>query len=435
VLVVDLDLHDGDGTRLLFAEDPTVHTYSLHNRHWDATEAVAATAIELGAGVDDARFLAVLRETLPPVFAEHRPALVFYLAGSDPAADDALGDWRLSPAAMLARDQLVTGLARPAAGELPLVVLLAGGYGLGAWRYTYRYLAWLMGAGDPPPEPPADEEVLVARYGALSRLLDPAELTGAAEESDGWGLTAEDLMGSLAGGPADVRLLGFYTRHGIELALEQAGVLDRLRDLGYEQPAVDLDLAPGRHTLRVFGDRRKQQLLVEVRLRRDRRTLPGFELLAVDWMLLQHPRGRFTAQRPALPGQRHPGLGMLRDAIALLVQVCVRLGLDGLTFTPSHYHLVQQSTRHLRMLDPADAALFEALQEALAGVPLHEASRLVEEGAVVEAATGAPFRWRGMPMLLALSEPLQRRWEQEGWEERRREARERLGFRVRSAAR
>ena len=408
-----------------------MYTFSLHNRHWDAPEALAATALELGTGVGDEPFLELLGETLPPVFAAHRPALVFYVAGCDPAADDALGDWRLSPAAMLARDRLVAALARPPGRELPLAVVLGGGYGNGAWRYTYRYLAWLLAAGDPPPEPPSDDDVLVARYAALARLLDPAELTGAAASEDSWGLTAEDLMGSLAVGPADALFLGFYTRHGLELALEQAGVLDRLRDLGYEQPTVELDLTPGRHTLRVFGDRHRQQLVIEVRLHRDRHTLPGFELLAVDWMLLQHPRGRFTAQRPALPGQRHPGLGMLKDAIALLVQVCVRLGLDGLTFTPSHYHLVQQSTRHLRMLDPADAARFEALQEALAAVPLHEASRLVEEEGVVDESTGQPYRWHGMPMLLALSEGLRQRWETDRWEERRSEERARLRFRLR----
>jgi acetoin utilization deacetylase AcuC-like enzyme len=436
VLVVDLDLHDGDGTRSLFAEDPTVYTYSLHNRHWASPDAVANTAIELGSGVDDARLLAVLRETLPAVVAEHRPRLVFYLAGCDPAADDPLGDWRMSPAGMLARDQMVTRLVRPPRAALPLVVLLAGGYGYCAWRYTYRYLAWLLGGGDPPHEPPGDDTVLVARYRALARLLDPAELTGAqGAVTDDWGLSAEELMGSLGAAPSDPRFLGYYTAHGLELALEQVGIFERLRDLGYEQPDLELDLTPGRHTLRVFGDRRRQELLIEVRLHRDRQTLPGFELLALDWLLLQHPRGRFTAQRPALPGQRYPGLGMLQDAVALLVQVCHRLGLDGLIFTPSHYHLVQQSTRYTRMVDPADAAAFEALEEALAGVPLGEASRLVEEGRVVDSRTGAPFVWQGMPMLLALSAGLRERFEDGAWERRRAEARARLSLRLAPAPR
>ena len=52
VLVVDLDLHDGNGTRRIFADDPTVHTFSIHNDHWGDTEAVASTSIALGPGVE-----------------------------------------------------------------------------------------------------------------------------------------------------------------------------------------------------------------------------------------------------------------------------------------------------------------------------------------------------------------------------------------------
>ena len=94
-----LDLHDGNGTRRIFADDPTVHTFSIHNDHWGETEAVASTSIALGGDVEDALFLGTLRGALPPVFEAVKPGLVVYLAGTDPAADDPLGNWRLSRAA------------------------------------------------------------------------------------------------------------------------------------------------------------------------------------------------------------------------------------------------------------------------------------------------------------------------------------------------
>jgi len=428
VLVVDLDLHDGDGTRSLFAADPSVYTYSLHNRHWDEPAAVGNTAIELGSGVDDATLLAKLRETLPPVLAAHQPELVFYLAGSDPAAGDALGDWQLSADGMLARDRFVIELLRGAdsgAGGRrdapPIVVTLAGGYGDRAWRYTARFLAWLA-LGDarsvePPPgylEPPPDDEVLVARYRSIARLLSPAELSG--EEpvagDDSWGLTQEDLLGSLEESPADTRLLGYYTPHGVELVLESSGIFDRLRDLGYEQPALDFDLSRfdpnqmGGHLVRIWGGRDRRELLAEIRMRRDRQVFPGFELLAIEWLLLQNPRAAFTAERPPLPGQRHPGLGMLRDVIALLVQVCHRLHLDGITYTPSHFHLASQSTKYLRFREPSDAALFDSLKNAVAGLPLAEQARRVDAGEAVDPYTGDPLRWRPMPMVLVVSSRL-----------------------------
>ena len=434
VLVVDLDLHDGDGTRSLFATDPEVYTYSLHNRHWDEPAAVGNTAIELGSGVDDARFLAKLGETLPPVCASHRPELVFYLAGCDPAADDALGDWRLSAEGMLGRDRFVVELVRDLGGDgAPLVVTLAGGYGLHAWRYTTRFLAWLAG-GERRTEPPPDDEVLLARYRAIAHLLSPAELSGeAAGASDDWGLTEEDLFGSLQESGRDTRLLGFYTAHGLELVLESSGIFDRLRDLGYADPALELDLADASgHLLRVWGGRDRRELLGEVRMRRDRQSVPGSELLAVEWLLLQNPRARFSAERPALPGQRHPGLGMLRDVIALLVQVCHRLHLDGLTYTPSHFHLASQSTKYLRFRDPHDAATFDAVKEALAGLPLVEASRRVDAGEVVDRRSGEPFRWQPMPMMLVVSDRLAAWLDEQRYEEKRAAARRQLVYELAS---
>ena len=163
VLVVDLDLHDGDGTRSLFATDPDVHTYSLHNRHWDEPAAVGRTAIELGSGVDDATLLATLRETLPPVLAAHLPELVFYLAGCDPAADDALGDWKLSAEGMLARDRFVVELLRGRAAAEAVPVAAVRARGGGARRRLRRprlalhrrFLAWLAAGDAAAPTPPA----------------------------------------------------------------------------------------------------------------------------------------------------------------------------------------------------------------------------------------------------------------------------------------
>jgi acetoin utilization deacetylase AcuC-like enzyme len=432
ILVVDLDVHDGDGTRAIFAADPTVYTFSIHNRHWDEPTAVASTAIELGSEVGDDTYLQTLRETLPPVVSEHRPGLVFYLAGCDPAADDKLGDWKVTAAGMLARDRFVHQTVRERAPwrQTPLVVLLAGGYGEHAWRYTARFVGWLTRRSRRPAALPSDDEVLLARYRAVSRLFSPAELTGTTDDDD-WGLTAEDVFGVLDRDAQDPRFLGYYSQHGVELVLEKSGVLDRLRDLGYRRPRLELELtgSSGGHTLRVWGGAGRRELLVEARLRRDRQALEGFELLAVDWLLLQHPRGRFTPARPALPGQSHPGLGLLRDAVALLVQVCHRLHLDGLTFTPGHYHLAAQSNRYLRFLHPEDAATFDAVADAVAGLPLAAATRAVEEGRVVDAKSRAPLRWRPMPMVLVVSEALMQRFEA-GYEQRRAEARAGLAFRL-----
>src|SRR6185295_6142012 len=90
-----------------------------------------------------------------------------------------------------------------------------------------------------------------------------------------------------------------------------------------------------------------------------------------------------------LPGQNHPGLGILREIIALLVLACDRLQLDGLVVVPSHYHVTVKSRKALRFLRPADEGLFRALQQALADLPLAAATEALAAVRVVSRSDGA----------------------------------------------
>jgi acetoin utilization deacetylase AcuC-like enzyme len=435
VLVVDLDLHDGDGTRAVFAADQTVHTFSIHNASSGTDpDAVASTSVELGSGIGDDVYLRVLREHLPPVVAAVRPRLVVYVAGSDLAAGDSIGDGELSEAAIFERDRFVTGLVRGAEGDVPLVVVLGGGYGRAAWRYSARYLAWLL--AERAIEPPATEEVTLRRYRRIASLFRPAELTGdpATTEATDWGLSEDDVLGVLGSDAARRRFLGYYSPHGVELALERTGLFERLRRLGFSHPHVDFDLDhPAGETVRIFGDAAERELVIELRARRDGRTLAGFEMLRIEWLLLQNPHATFTAERPPLPGQRHPGLGMLDDVTALLVLICDRLGLDGLLFVPAHYHLAIQGRRVLRFLEPRDEARFAAMTEALGGLPVAEATRAVDDGRLIDATTGEPFELPAMPQVLPVSEKLRRHLEDPRREQRVEAERARHHYELRPA--
>ena len=410
ILVVDLDLHDGDGTRSIFADDPTVHTYSVHNQNWDDRPAVETTVLPLGPGIDDAHYLATLSSTLPALFDRFRPELVIYLCGADPAADDALGDWRVSAAGMLERDQLVTGLARHR--HLPLVVTLAGGYGDSAWRYLARYLSWLLSGR--VLEPPTTEDLIIDRFRDLVQSFSVGELRGSADEEPL--LTEADLGGGHGLASPETRLLGFYSLSGIELALERLGHMARLREIGFENPEVEFDFSASGQTLRIFGSRGRRELVLEMRLRRDRRTIPGEELLAIDWLLLQNPRARFTPARPALPGQNFPGLGMLRETIAATMLICDRLQLSGILVTPSHFHAVQQAHGQLRFLDPQREGLFRSFRKALEDLALGEATRAASAGRLRNTSTGETVRWPPSPMILPVKATLRQRLESPEYE-------------------
>lgn len=443
ILVIDLDLHDGDGTREIFAADPTVHTLSIHNRTNPEAGpgAIEATVVELGGEVGDDAYLEAVRAYVPPVLERFRPDLVFYLAGCDPAADDEIGDWKISAAGLLARDQLVTSCVR-GPGEsgggraLPLVILLSGGYGPNAWRYSARFLSGLLNRGT-VLEPPTTEEALLMRYRSLARGYGERELTGEApappRDVDDWGLTEEDIGAALGGPRRPHRLLGYYSLQGLELALERTGFLDRLRAKGFDRPTLSMELDnPAGDTLRIFASPSRRELLIELRLRIDRRVAPGLALLCVEWLLLQNPRAQFTDERPRLPGQEHPGLGMLQETIALLILACDRLQLDGLVFVPAHFHTASQGRRELRFLEPADEARFRALERALDGLPLPAASRALAEGRIADARTGEPVPWQPAPMVLPVSEALRQRVLGEEYERQAAEAAARYDLVLRS---
>jgi acetoin utilization deacetylase AcuC-like enzyme len=408
VLVLDLDLHHGNGTRAAFAEDHTVHTFSIHNADWDARPAVASTDIALGSAVDDEAYLAALRQALPPLLSSLRPGLVIYLAGTDPAADDALGDWKITAAGMLARDRLVVEQLRSLPGpRVPLAILLAGGYGHHAWRYTARFLSWL--ACGRPLEPPSDAEMLVRRFRPLAAQLTEDALTGRTTGEGEWSLGEEDLLGLAPGSPHETRILGHYSKTGFELLLERVGIMGRLHALGYRSPVLDLVAGSGLgQTVRLFGDPTRHDLLMELRVRRDRRLVPDCEVLLIEWLRLQNPRAAFGETRGALPGQEHPGLGILGLVAGLLVLVCEHLGLDGVAHVPAHYHVAAVGHHHLRFLDAVAQARFDALHDGLAGLTLAEANRAIAEGRVRDATTGEAVQWEPAPLVMPVSERLRR---------------------------
>ena len=125
-LVLDCDVHQGDGTAHIFADDPTVATVSIHaERNYPVRKAASTLDIGLPDGVEDAAYLRVLDEVLEQALA--LPAdIVFYNAGVDPHRDDRLGRLALSDEGLLERDRRVIAAVREAG--LPLAGVLGGGY-------------------------------------------------------------------------------------------------------------------------------------------------------------------------------------------------------------------------------------------------------------------------------------------------------------------
>jgi acetoin utilization deacetylase AcuC-like enzyme len=126
--IVDLDVHQGNGTAALFAGDPTVFTFSMHGRtNYPRQKETSTLDLELEDGTGDAAYLELLDRRLEPALDRHRADFVLYQAGVDAHEHDRLGRLRLTHAGLAARDARV--FAACEARGLPLAVTLGGGYG------------------------------------------------------------------------------------------------------------------------------------------------------------------------------------------------------------------------------------------------------------------------------------------------------------------
>jgi len=156
VAVIDLDVHQGNGTAAIFADDPSVFTLSLHGaKNFPFRKVASDLDVDLPDGCDDAAYLAALDAALDALWTQHEvrhgalPGLIYYQAGADVLAADRLGRLDLTPDGVAERDRRVFAAARERG--IPLVLTMGGGYAdpieatVAVQLQTVReaYAAWL----------------------------------------------------------------------------------------------------------------------------------------------------------------------------------------------------------------------------------------------------------------------------------------------------
>jgi acetoin utilization deacetylase AcuC-like enzyme len=388
VVVLDLDAHPPDGLASTLGGQERVFVGSLSGSDWGPLPGVDETV--LPEGCDDDRYLSALDGLLART---PEPDLAFVLAGGDVLAGDRMGRLGLTLRGARRRDLAV---ARWLAG-VPQVWLPAGGYSRQAWR-VLAGTGMAVAAHSLRPIPP-DYDPLLARFAGISARLTPADLGGAGDF-----ITADEIEDALGLGTGRRRgrlLLDFYTASGMELALDRYGVFQQLTRLGYHGFRVSFDQSGPGDRVRLTGQADGQEhVLVEAILERAR--CLGVPVLYVHWLSLRHPRAHFSERRPRLPGQDVPGLGLAREAGTMLARMAVRLGLAGVVFRPSHYHLAYSARYGFTFVDPERQGRFEAMVRDLGHLPLLEATSAVSDGRVL--MNGQPYAWEADEMVFWLGE-------------------------------
>ena len=127
VIILDCDVHQGNGTAAIAAQDPSIYTFSIHGeKNFPFRKIAGDLDIGLPNNTDDEAYLSVLETALSRILAAGSFDMAIYIAGADPYEGDKLGKLALSKAGLLARDQMVLDHCRVAG--LPLAVTMGGGY-------------------------------------------------------------------------------------------------------------------------------------------------------------------------------------------------------------------------------------------------------------------------------------------------------------------
>jgi acetoin utilization deacetylase AcuC-like enzyme len=388
VVMLDLDAHPPDGTAECLAADSKAWIGSLSGSDWGP---LAGNALEvlLPQGTGDTAYLAALESLIEKM---PRPELAFVIAGGDVLAGDRLGLLGMSVRGARKRDLRVAALL----DGVPSVWLPGGGYGSSAWRVLAGTGVALAFGSRRPISSRIDP--LHQRFVSIAAVLRNEELH---EEEL---ISADDLAQLFGhGGSRERRLLGFYTREGIEYALHRYGLLKHLERLGYQRPRVELDSVGSGDRVRLFGVAEgEEHVLVELVV--ERRPFAERTVLFLNWLSLRHPRARFSALRPQLPGQDVPGLGVAREVLEMVALMARRLVLDGVALRPSWFHTAYASRHHARFLDPRRQGRFEAMVRDLKHLSLLEATKAVAEGRA--RLNGQPYTWEAEDMVQWLRDDL-----------------------------
>jgi hypothetical protein len=239
-------------------------------------------------------------------------------------------------------------------------------------------------------------------------------------ELDSFDLSEDDFFNVNIGNRGENLFLGYYSINGLEIILKKYKITQRLNDLGFKNLKINLDTSDSfKHKIiieNICED--KTETLIELVVRCDfveidmpfDTPLNGkkFNCLIIEWLKMQNPRKSFSEDRPQLPGQEYPGLGIGSLALELLIMASKRLGLKGIINIPDHFHNAFFYSKIFYYENPDDQAKLLAILKEKQKKHITRITWAIENGKLIDEATGKVFIWSGKRQVL----PLVKEWAQ-----------------------
>lgn len=235
------------------------------------------------------------------------------------------------------------------------------------------------------------------------------------EGQDDIGLTSDEVLQDLTDPRGNDLLLGRFTEQQVRDALTNYGVWKSLADQGYPAPSLSIrSLDPFRQRLRIAATADAPEsddtLLCDLRLYET--WLKGvcpvtgkhfeFDALIIDWLVFQNPNASFTPDRPPLPGQRYPGLGIMRTSLRAILNLAKQIGKQAVVNIPEYYHNAVLYSPAFRFFNAHVEGRFRALRAFLSDRSLAEASHLVASEKIRNETRSETFVWKPHEQVLGL---------------------------------
>lgn len=232
-----------------------------------------------------------------------------------------------------------------------------------------------------------------------------------------------ELFGQLRQAIGPTLFLDRFTPAEIVARMEAAGFWSALKEKMKCPPRLRLQhVQPDEHRLLVLDDSESEPArFIELRLSLARMEIPNrhragattepFEMLAINWAMLQDPRARFSPERPRLPGQEHPGLGLGRKCQIFLIALGRELRQSGLINHPQFFHNAVFYQNEYYFVAPELQGALRAMIRDLAKYPIDVASRAIEEGRLWDAVKHCREEWKPDVMVCPIRRRLKKYFE------------------------
>jgi hypothetical protein len=211
--------------------------------------------------------------------------------------------------------------------------------------------------------------------------------------------------------------LGYYSPSGIKYALEQFGFFEELKKKGYENLELTFNTKdPYKQRIAAYLDEKNPNNLIGELVVKPRHITiyppyPSliygrtFDFISIEWLCLQNIKSDFHPNKPRLPGQKYPGLGMGEMVMEILTLMCGRMRTAGLVNIPERFHNAQMYSSHLRYINPLiEAKRCAIARDLMKNYSLSESSWAVELNCVLE--NEQPFEWPTDDQIIPLDRDL-----------------------------